>query len=1018
MDDGSMFEEDEDLYVLLGLEKGVESTEAEIRRGYRRKALEWHPDKRQGDESAVEVFRKIQKAYEVLVDVKARQAYDALIKARKERAEREGRQDVKRQKMKADLVARERAYAQQKSEEETAKERLKAELARLRREHEARERKKTAEGEKRGEAPPTQVTGAVPGQQQSAETVHASKPATDEYQERILKVSWMKDASGAEGYTELSLKEAFLKFGPVEDVIVKAKKRKGTAMVVMVSRCDAIRAAQSVCGDLANPLLVVPLSKSTAAAAVAGEPVAADASGPPTSGHGREMTSPEPVAADASGPAASNSAGRSGGPSFITYENAILKKMQEAAEQARLIREKRERQMAELKAQDADLFSLRIADEDKAMNALVSAYGDGSRSDGEEEGKSLAAAKELAAHDSALLPDSNAAPEEPGKKRKLQSIALAPSPTGSDDVRRYVSKRERMASAVRSNSPSRLADEGKLGGGGREVGDGKREVGGGGSEVGDGEREVGGGRSELGGGGSGVEDGGRDLGGGGREVGNGGREVGGGGSEVGDGKREVGGGGSEVGDGGSDVEDGERKVGDGGREVGGGEREVARWRWEVAGGRWEMVGGREEVAGGRLEMAEGMWEVAGVRWKLKPPLASPKFSPKARAPGPDVACPGDPCGGAGILTESHFAADSLPGRIKHVLAQRDNGAAPRSNYIPKKDIAFLEGHTRGVNCVRWSQPHGHLLASASMDQTVRIWNVWGDDEASQCVRTIAGHNGAVKDVQWSPADPHLVLSGGFDTCMRLTDVETGQCVRTFLTEDFVNAVKFHPTEPHLFLSGGAKAILRCWDVRSNDRKGGDESGSKMVRVLGGMGGQPRDRGPKVFPKLMGQVLDLDFHRDGKEFIATYDVARRNTLDKAVVVWGFDLGVILSNQVYLEGYTCPCVRYHPTQESFVAQSNADCISVFSARAPYKRNSHRRLQGHSVAGYRVQCNFSPDGELLVTGSADGSVHFYRYSTGKALRALQAHSMVCTDAVYHPLLPSIIATCSWDGVVSVFE
>ncbi|GBG89821.1 hypothetical protein CBR_g49670 [Chara braunii] len=827
MDDGSMFEEDEDLYVLLGLEKGVESTEAEIRRGYRRKALEWHPDKRQGDESAVEVFRKIQKAYEVLVDVKARQAYDALIKARKERAEREGRQDVKRQKMKADLVARERAYAQQKSEEETAKERLKAELARLRREHEARERKKTAEGEKRGEAPPTQVTGAVPGQQQSAETVHASKPATDEYQERILKVSWMKDASGAEGYTELSLKEAFLKFGPVEDVIVKAKKRKGTAMVVMVSRCDAIRAAQSVCGDLANPLLVVPLSKSTAAAAVAGEPVAADASGPPTSGHGREMTSPEPVAADASGPAASNSAGRSGGPSFITYENAILKKMQEAAEQARLIREKRERQMAELKAQDADLFSLRIADEDKAMNALVSAYGDGSRSDGEEEGKSLAAAKELAAHDSALLPDSNAAPEEPGKKRKLQSIALAPSPTGSDDVRRYVSKRERMASAVRSNSPSRLADE-----------------------------------------------------------------------------------------------------------------------------------------------------------------------------------------------ESHFAADSLPGRIKHVLAQRDNGAAPRSNYIPKKDIAFLEGHTRGVNCVRWSQPHGHLLASASMDQTVRIWNVWGDDEASQCVRTIAGHNGAVKDVQWSPADPHLVLSGGFDTCMRLTDVETGQCVRTFLTEDFVNAVKFHPTEPHLFLSGGAKAILRCWDVRSNDRKGGDESGSKMVRVLGGMGGQPRDRGPKVFPKLMGQVLDLDFHRDGKEFIATYDVARRNTLDKAVVVWGFDLGVILSNQVYLEGYTCPCVRYHPTQESFVAQSNADCISVFSARAPYKRNSHRRLQGHSVAGYRVQCNFSPDGELLVTGSADGSVHFYRYSTGKALRALQAHSMVCTDAVYHPLLPSIIATCSWDGVVSVFE
>jgi molecular chaperone DnaJ len=64
----------QDFYNILGVERNA--AEGDIKKAYRRLAMQYHPDRNDGDKSAEEKFKELTEAYEVLRDPQKRAQYD------------------------------------------------------------------------------------------------------------------------------------------------------------------------------------------------------------------------------------------------------------------------------------------------------------------------------------------------------------------------------------------------------------------------------------------------------------------------------------------------------------------------------------------------------------------------------------------------------------------------------------------------------------------------------------------------------------------------------------------------------------------------------------------------------------------------------------------------------------------------------------------------------------------------------------------------------------------------------
>ncbi|WP_225895973.1 AAA-like domain-containing protein, partial [Dendronalium phyllosphericum] len=118
----------------------------------------------------------------------------------------------------------------------------------------------------------------------------------------------------------------------------------------------------------------------------------------------------------------------------------------------------------------------------------------------------------------------------------------------------------------------------------------------------------------------------------------------------------------------------------------------------------------------------------------------------------------------------------------------------------------LEGHGDTVSSVVFS-PDGKTLASASVDKTIKLWNL----DTGKVITTLRGHSDKVYSVVFSP-DGKILASASLDKTIKLWNLDTGKVIATLREHsEAVYWVVFSPDGKTL-ASASADKTIKLWNL--------------------------------------------------------------------------------------------------------------------------------------------------------------------------------------------------------------
>lgn len=315
------------------------------------------------------------------------------------------------------------------------------------------------------------------------------------------------------------------------------------------------------------------------------------------------------------------------------------------------------------------------------------------------------------------------------------------------------------------------------------------------------------------------------------------------------------------------------------------------------------------------------------------------------------------------------------------------------------ELKVQTGHTGWVRSVVFSSD-GNTLASASDDNTVKIWDLRSGTE----LRSFSG-SGEIFSVAFSPDGTKLAW-GSNDGTVQIFDVASGRNIHRLQSlYDGILSVAFSPDGKKIVSGGwkGAKSKsdylggTELWDLETGKRVWSLGSYNEVWAVSFSPDGRTVGSAHDSFHndyntheiniwdvatgKLVralgdaGNVKSLVFSPDGKRLVSAGTSA-------LIRIWDVSSGVPV-NSLGDYNEAANAVAFSPAGNT-VASGDDKSIKIWSGSTG---SLLQTLGGHEFTTRSI--SFSPDGKTLASGGGDRSIKIWDLSTGSLHRTLSGES-----------------------------
>jgi WD40 repeat protein len=320
----------------------------------------------------------------------------------------------------------------------------------------------------------------------------------------------------------------------------------------------------------------------------------------------------------------------------------------------------------------------------------------------------------------------------------------------------------------------------------------------------------------------------------------------------------------------------------------------------------------------------------------------------------------------------------------------------------------LEEHEGSVNGVAFS-PDGQILASASGDGTIKFWNLQGE-----VLQTLEGHGGAIVSVAFSP-DGQTLASASVDQTIKFWNLQ-GEVLQTLEGhKGTVYSATFSP-DGQTLASASDDGTVKLWNRQGEALKTLEGHEDSVTYVTFSPDGQTLVsaglNGAIKFWHLQGEVV----HRlgsSGEGWITSVAFsANGQTLASASDDGLIRLWTDKENIPDLQGHEAVinAVTFSPDGQTLASASDDGTVKLWNLQG----EALQTLEGHG--DWVTSVAFSPDGQALASASKDETVRLWNLQ-GKSLGTLEGHEAKVTTVTFSPD-GQTLASVSDDGIVKLWS